>query len=116
MKKHERLVDYCQLCGAELKADLLVDVGSLICCKNSIMNKRLQKDFGDITVTENKPIREHIYDFMKNKGYNVENCDICSIVHMNDGATLYRFVHWSVPTMITEPYYRIKFIHNTNTL
>ncbi len=76
------------------------------------MSKDIKKDFGQIVtdlVVDNVNVRDQIRTFMSANGYNVDKCDICNVIQ--DGSTiLFKFVHWTVPTMATEPFYRIEFI------
>jgi len=50
---------------------------------------------------------------MELNGYNVKYCDICNVEPewLNDEEVdiKFKFVHYSVPTASTEPYYHIRF-------
>lgn len=55
--------------------------------------------------------RDIIYSYMLNNGYNVEYCSICSVevLDQDDDYKIvkFKFVHNTVPSMVTEPYYVI---------
>ena len=77
----------------------------------------VKKDFGTVYLEQN--IKQDQFDyygaiksFMDSNGYNVESCDICSTSTEwvdNKVDIKFKFVHYSVPTMATEPYYLIRF-------
>ena len=73
------------------------------------MSKEIKKDFGQVIIPKMKNRYEMIHDFMESHGFNVKYCDICNIVE-EDSILLFKFVHWSVPTAMTEPYYKIEFV------
>jgi DNA-dependent RNA polymerase auxiliary subunit epsilon len=75
-------------------------------------NDEIKKDLGDVFLKMKTNIYEQIKTYMEENGYNVKYCDICSVEHESfekKDVVKFKFVHWSVPTMITEPYYKIVF-------
>ena len=68
----------------------------------------LKKDFGVVVLKEKTDIRSQIKTFMFENGYNVDKCDICS-VNCEGDVVFFKFVHWTTPTMATEPYFKIEF-------
>lgn len=77
-------------------------------------NNKIRKDFGSVLLKNKTNIYEQIRTYMKENGYNVEHCDICSVeTESSKGKDVvkFKFVHYSVPTMSTEPYYKIEFIY-----
>jgi hypothetical protein len=75
-------------------------------------NEDIKKDFGQVvvdTIVDTTNVRDQIRTFMAANGYNVDKCDICSVKQL-ESAILFKFVHWTVPTMMSEPYYRIEFV------
>jgi hypothetical protein len=77
----------------------------------------IKKDFDTVYLEQNIKKEEFNYydaikSFMESNGYNVETCDICSTntEWFDEGVDVkFKFVHYSVPTMATEPYYLIRF-------
>lgn len=56
---------------------------------------------------------EAIKDIMEQNGYNTKSFDVCSVItewNLEEVDIKFKFVHHSVITMATEPYYKIKFI------
>ena len=53
---------------------------------------------------------------MDKHGYDIKTCDVCSVksdgVIDNKESVLFKFVHYSTPTMATEPYFKIEFLYN----
>jgi hypothetical protein len=75
-----------------------------------IKESEIKKDLGKVNVKVKSDVYNQIKDYMTNSGYNVNNCDICSVVE--DGNVIFfKFVHYSIPTMATEKYYRIEFAY-----
>lgn len=74
-----------------------------------IEREDLKKDFGLVKVDDLTDVRENIRKHMDANGYNVDKCDICNVINQGP-ETFFKFVHYSVPTMATEPFYRIEFI------
>lgn len=57
-------------------------------------------------------VYRHIYNYMKDNGFNVEKCDICNIdanFGLSECEVKFKFVHYSVKSAETEPYHYIKF-------
>jgi len=77
----------------------------------------IKKDFDTVYLEQNIKkgefnYRNAIKSFMESNGYNVETCDICSTntEWFDEGVDVkFQFVHYSVPTSATEPYYLIRF-------
>jgi hypothetical protein len=77
----------------------------------------LKKDFG--TVYLETSIKEKEFDYYKaikmlmdNNGYNTASCDICSVEtewNNEEVDIKFKFVHYSVQTMSTEPFFKVKF-------
>ena len=77
-------------------------------------NNEIKKDFGSISLKKKTNIYEQIKTYMKENGYNVKCCDICSVKTESSkkkDIVKFKFVHYSIPTMSTEPYYKIEFIY-----
>ena len=74
----------------------------------------IKHDFGVVEPTPNLDIRKQIARVMDENGFDILTCDICSVREKDDGVVLFKFVHHSVPTMETEPYYKIKFTSKDN--
>lgn len=75
-------------------------------------NNEIKKDFGLVLLKNKTEINEQLETYMSTNGYNVDYCDICSVIHKTvdeRDVVLFKFVHYSIPTMNTEPYYRIEF-------
>lgn len=72
-------------------------------------------DLGIVELNTIKGINtyDEIKNYMDKEGYNVKYCDICSITQgvkdEEQNEIFFKFVHYSVPTMSTEPYYKIIF-------
>lgn len=77
----------------------------------------ITKDFGTVYLEKN--IKKGEFDYyeaiksiMDNNGYNTESCDICSVQpewNIEEIDIKFKFVHYSVKTMSTEPFFKIKF-------
>lgn len=73
------------------------------------------EDYGTVKVPgfDPKNWREEIIRFMEGKGYNTKRNDVCSVrmgLQTADySEVFFKFVHVTVPTQSTEPYYRINF-------
>lgn len=78
-------------------------------------NKEIKKDFGTVVLKERTTdVRQQVKTFMSENGYNVKECDVCSVKcdESEDGdVVMFKFVHYFTPTMLTEPYYKIEFIY-----
>ena len=81
--------------------------------KLGLENVEIARDFGTVTVK-----RESVYQLLRNlldpNKFNTEFCDICSEkwFETNEGTVvLFKFVHYSVPTMTTEPYWKVIFTY-----
>jgi len=77
-------------------------------------NSDIKKDFGLVVINEKTDLRQQIKEYMKESGYNVDGCDVCSVKCdsiENRDIVLFKLVHYSTPTMSTEPYYRIEFMY-----
>ena len=80
------------------------------------MLPRLKKNLGTHQVETLEDVRTSIKEILRNTGYYVDKCDICSVnVTLLDeedcpyptAHVLFKFVHYTVPTMLTEPYWLI---------
>ena len=79
--------------------------------------ENIKKDFGTTYLKTNINKQEfNYYNAIKNikvqNVYNTKYCDICSVETewMDKEVDIkFKFVHYSVKTMTTEPYYKIKF-------
>jgi hypothetical protein len=73
------------------------------------------KDFGVVYVDQNikdVDIRKCIKHIMDSNGYNTKACDICSVIptfSLEQVDVKFKFVHYSVPSMATEPFFKITF-------
>jgi hypothetical protein len=74
-----------------------------------IKESEIKKDLGKVTEVKSD-VYNQIKDYMANSGYNVKTCDICSVVEYGN-VIFFKFVHYSIPTMATEKYYRIEFAY-----
>ncbi len=77
-------------------------------------NTAIKKDFGVVKINSLENVYTQIEKYMNENGYNVEKCDVCSIIEkdvINKKIVLFKFVHHSIPTMLTEPYYKIEFVY-----
>ena len=77
-------------------------------------NNEIKKDFGSVLLKNKTNIHEQIKIYMEENGYNVKYCDICSVETESSkykDVVKFKFVHYSTPTMGTEPYYKIEFIY-----
>lgn len=80
------------------------------------MLKNLKNNLGTRKVENLENVFSSIREIMKNEGYNVEKCDICSVEvtqAVNKCHVLFKFVHYSVPTMANEPYWLITLATDT---
>lgn len=79
--------------------------------------ENIKKDFGTVYLETNIKKQEFDYykairDIMAQNGYNTKSCDICSVETEWEDEEVdikFKFVHYSVKTMATEPYFKIKF-------
>lgn len=79
--------------------------------------ENIKRDFGTVyleTVIKQGEFDYHkaIENVMKLSGYNTKSCDVCSVkTEWKDEEVdiKFKFVHHSVPTMATEPYFKITF-------
>ena len=79
--------------------------------------ENIKKDFGTIYLETNINKKDFDYykaikNIMAQNGYNTDYCDICSVKTQWEEGEVdieFKFVHYSVKTMATEPYYKIKF-------
>ena len=77
-------------------------------------NNDIVKDFGNVFTKNKTDIYQQIKTYMEENNYNVKYCDICSVKNESfekKDVAMFKFVHHSVPTMITEPYYKITFVY-----
>ena len=76
-------------------------------------NTSIKEDFGIVKVETKTTLGQQIKEFMEPKGFNVAGCDVCSmrVEERTDekDVVLFKFVHWTVPTAETEPFYKIEF-------
>ena len=82
-----------------------------------ISMENIKKDFGTVYLETN--IKQGEFDYykaikniMELNGYNTKSCDICSVkTEWKDEEVdiRFKFVHYSVKTMATEPYFKITF-------
>ena len=82
--------------------------------ENEIKNNKIVKDFGSVQIKDRTSIYDQIRSYMRNNGYNVGYCDICAIETTSfpfKDVVKFKFVHYSVPSMSTEPYYKIIFTY-----
>lgn len=82
------------------------------------MERKIKTDLGEITITQDISELPSLYDvlkkYMADKGYDIKHNDICSVERVGtpEGTEIYfKFVHVTVPTMETEPYYKLYFKH-----
>jgi hypothetical protein len=78
------------------------------------VEKNIKKDFGSVSIKNRTDIYEQIRSYMEQHGYNVKNCDVCSIENESfddRDVVKFKFVHYSVRSMVTEPYYKIEFTY-----
>ena len=76
-----------------------------------------KQDFNTVYLEQN--IKEGEFDcykaisnLMELNGYSVKSCDICSVNRewsLEEVDVKFKFVHYSIPTMATEPYYHVRF-------
>lgn len=79
--------------------------------------ENIKKDFGTVYLETNIKEREFdyynaVYNIMEQNGYNTKYCDICSVQtdwKDEEVDVKFKFVHYSVKTMTTEPFFKIKF-------
>ena len=80
------------------------------------MLPRLKKNLGTHQVETLENVRHSIKEILRNTGYDVDKCDICSVdvtlvgekdAYYPTAHVLFKFVHYTVPTMSTEPYWLI---------
>ena len=80
------------------------------------MLPRLKTNLGTHQVKTLENVKDSIKEILKMEGYNVDKCDICSVditlldrkdSHYPTAHVLFKFVHYTVPTMLTEPYWLI---------
>lgn len=79
--------------------------------------ENIKKDFGTVYLETN--INQEVFDYYKaienimlQNGYNTKYCDICSVkTEWKDEEVdiKFKFVHYSVNTMVKEPYFKITF-------
>lgn len=80
-------------------------------------NMEIKRDFGTVALQKN--IKRGEFDYYKAiksimdlNGYNTASCDICSVEtewDIEEVDIKFKFVHHSVKTMSTEPFFKIKF-------
>ncbi len=79
-----------------------------------MMNQTVKEDFGSIGIVDPDEAPYNILkDFVESRGYNLRTVDICSINYklIKDGVeVLFKLVHYSVPTMVTEPFYKLTLL------
>lgn len=76
----------------------------------------IKKDFGTVYVKEAIEQGEFdhynaIREFMVGKGYS-DRCDVCSVVadwKDKQVDVAFKYVHYTIPSMSTEPYFKIVF-------
>jgi hypothetical protein len=81
------------------------------------MNTEIKEDFGTVYLETNINKEEFNYhkaikSIMESNGYPTETCDICSIEtewNKEEVDIKFKFVHYSVKTMETKPFFKIKF-------
>lgn len=75
-------------------------------------NTNIGLDFG-VVKTDKTSTFDQIKRHMDSEGYNLEGSDVCSVrIQESDNekeVVLFKFVHYSVPTAETEPFYKIEF-------
>jgi len=77
----------------------------------------IKKDFGTVYLETNInkdefKVFNRLSQFMKDNGYDLNHNDICNIDNTwsdEQVDVLFKFVHYSVPSIVTEPYYKITF-------
>ena len=71
---------------------------------------KFEKNLGTYIVKDFDNYYSQIREIMRPK-YNVDNCDICSTIKVEASKHIvhiyFKFVHYSVRTMATEPYWLI---------
>ena len=80
------------------------------------MLPRLKTNLGTHRQETLEDVRTSIKEILRNTGYDVDKCDICSVdvtlvdkkdAYYPTAHVLFKFVHYTVPTMSTEPYWLI---------
>ena len=111
-KKHIPSIDEVQGEDAELLSYMMLKIKD-IAAELGLENVEIARDFGTVTVK-----RESVYQLLRNlldpNKFNTEFCDICSenwFETNEDTVVLFKFVPYSVPTMTTEPYWKVIFTY-----
>ena len=90
-------------------------IGSLFSLLYSML-PRLKRNLGTHQVKDLENVRDSIREILEAEGYDVKHCDICSVditrldekdAYYPTVHVLFKFVHYKVPTMLTEPYWLI---------